>query len=90
MWKYSAPGLPGGAKYPLISMITSASSLTYSVTPPPEPAVARSDVAIVDPYGDSPYVLAVYTSGLDAPAQAYDGIAQISRIIYGRVAGTDL
>lgn len=51
---------------------------------------SRSDVAIVDPYGDSPYVLAVYTNGLDAPAEAYDGIARISRIIYGRVAGTDL
>lgn len=51
---------------------------------------SRSDVAIVDPYGDSPYVLAVYTNGLDAPGEAYDGIAQISKIIYGRVAGTDL
>lgn len=51
---------------------------------------SRSDVAIVDPYGNSPYVLAVYTSGLDAPAEAYDGIAQISRIVFGRVAGTDL
>lgn len=51
---------------------------------------SRSDVAIVDPYGDSPYVLAVYTSGLDAPGEAYDGIAQISKIVYGRVAGTDL
>src|SRR5579884_904025 len=51
---------------------------------------SRSDVAIVDPFGDSPYVLAVYTSGLDAPGQAYDGIARISRAIYGRVAGTDL
>lgn len=51
---------------------------------------SRSDVAIVDPYGDSPYVLAVYTSGLDAPGEAYDGIAQISRIVYGRIAGTDL
>ena len=51
---------------------------------------SRSDVAIVDPYGDSPYVIAVYTSGLDAPGLAYDGIAQISKIVYGRVAGTDL
>jgi beta-lactamase class A len=51
---------------------------------------SRSDVAIVDPFGNSPYVLAVYTSGLDGPGQAYDGIAQISRIIYGRVAGTNL
>ncbi len=51
---------------------------------------SRSDVAIVDPYGDSPYVIAVYTSGLDSPGEAYDGIAEISRIVYGRVAGTDL
>lgn len=51
---------------------------------------SRSDVAIVDPYGNSPYVLAVYTSGLDAPGEAYDGIAEISRIVYGRVAGSDL
>lgn len=51
---------------------------------------SRSDVAIVEPYGDSPYVLAVYTNDLDSPQQAYDGIAEISRIVYGRVAGTDL
>jgi beta-lactamase class A len=51
---------------------------------------SRSDVAIVDPFGDSPFVLAVYTNGLDAPVQAYDGIAHISRAIYGRVAGSDL
>lgn len=51
---------------------------------------SRSDVGIVEPFGNSPYVLTVYTNGLDGPAQAYDGIARISRIIYGRVAGTDL
>ena len=51
---------------------------------------SRSDVAIVNPYGDSPYVLAVYTNKLDGPSEAYDGIAEISRIIYTRVAGTDL
>jgi len=51
---------------------------------------SRSDVAIIEPYGDSPYVLSVYTNGLDAPDQAYDGIAQISRIVYHHVAGTDL
>lgn len=51
---------------------------------------SRSDVAIVEPYGDSPYVLAVYTNGLDSPEEAYRGIAGISRVIYGRVAGTDL
>ncbi len=51
---------------------------------------SRSDVAIVDPFGDSPYVLAVYTSGLDSPGEAYDGIARISRIIYGAVAQSNL
>lgn len=51
---------------------------------------SRSDVAIVEPFGDSPYVLAVYTNGLDAPGEAYDGIARISQIIYSRVAGTNL
>jgi beta-lactamase class A len=51
---------------------------------------SRSDVAIVDPYGNSPYVIAVYTNGLDGPVQAYDGIAQISKIVYGHVAGTNL
>lgn len=51
---------------------------------------SRSDVAIVDPFGDSPYVLAVYTSGLGSPNEAYDGIARLSRAIYGAVAGTDL
>jgi beta-lactamase class A len=51
---------------------------------------SRSDVAIVDPFGNSPYVLSVYTNGLDGPGEAYDGIARISRIIYGRVAGTNL
>jgi beta-lactamase class A len=51
---------------------------------------SRSDVAIVEPFGDSPYVLTVYTNGLDAPGEAYDGIARISQIIYSRVAGTNL
>ncbi len=51
---------------------------------------SRSDVAIVDPYGASPYVLAVYTNGLDGPGEAYDGIAEISKIIYTRVAGSYL
>jgi beta-lactamase class A len=51
---------------------------------------SRSDVAIVDPFGDSPYVIAVYTNGLDAPGEAYGGIAEISRIVYKQVAGSDL
>jgi beta-lactamase class A len=51
---------------------------------------SRSDIAIVDPFGDTPYVLAVYTSGLGSPQEAYDGIARISKVIYGRLAGSDL
>ncbi len=66
---------------------------------PPSVAVAnktgelsrsRSDVAIVDPFGDSPYVLAVYASGLDSPGSAYSGIARISRAVYGAVAQSNL
>jgi beta-lactamase class A len=53
-----------------------------------ELARSRSDIGIVDPFGDSPYVLAVYTNGLDSPGEAYDGIARISRIIYGAVASS--
>ena len=51
---------------------------------------SRSDVAIVDPFGDTPYVLSVYTNGLDSPQEAYGPIARISRIVYGRLAGSDL
>lgn len=51
---------------------------------------SRSDVAIVEPFGNSPYVLAVYTDGLDAPVDAYAGIVEISRIVFARVNGTYL
>lgn len=51
---------------------------------------ARNDVAIVDPFGDSPYVLAVFTDRLDDYASARLGISRISRLIYRRVAGTNL
>jgi len=50
----------------------------------------RADVAIVDPFGLSPYVLAVYTEELhDWSGGAY-GIANISRLVYNRLAGTML
>ena len=50
----------------------------------------RADVAIVDPFGNSPYVLAVYTMKLnDWNGGAY-GIANISRIVYNHIAGSML
>jgi len=51
---------------------------------------ARNDVAIVDPFGDSPYVLAVFTDKLDDYSEAVSGIARVSNIVYKRVAGTNL
>jgi len=51
---------------------------------------SRNDVAIVDPFGDSPYVLAVFTDRLDDYSSAVSGIARVSSIVYKRVAGTDL
>lgn len=48
----------------------------------------RNDVAIVEPFGDSPYVLGVFTKHLDNYAEAYTGIARISHLIYGMVAGS--
>ena len=51
---------------------------------------SRSDVAIVAPYGDSPYVLTVYTDDLGAPERAYAGIRRISHVVFERVAGSDL
>lgn len=51
---------------------------------------SRSDIAIVEPFGESPYVIAVYTNHLGGPAQAYEPIARISRLIYGQVAGTGM
>lgn len=50
----------------------------------------RADVAIVDPFGDSPYVLAVYTMNLNDWSGGAYGIADISRLVYHHVAGTML
>jgi beta-lactamase class A len=50
----------------------------------------RADVAVVEPFGDSPYVLAVFTKHLTDYNEAYAGIRRISRAVYNRVAGTDL
>lgn len=50
----------------------------------------RADVAIVDPFGNSPYVIAVYTMKLNDWSGGAYGIANISRLVYHQVAGTML
>ena len=50
----------------------------------------RADVAIIDPFGLSPYVLSVYTENLDDWSGGAYGIANISRLVYHHVAGTML
>ncbi len=50
----------------------------------------RADIAIVDPFGNSPYVLAVYTMKLNDWSGGAYGIADISRLVYHKVAGTML
>ncbi len=50
----------------------------------------RADVAIVDPFGNSPYVIAVYTMKLNDWSGGAFGIAHISRLVYHQVAGTML
>jgi beta-lactamase class A len=50
----------------------------------------RADVAIVDPFGNSPYVIAVYTMKLNDWSGGAHGIADISRLVYHQVAGTML
>jgi beta-lactamase class A len=47
----------------------------------------RNDVAIVSPFGDAPYVLAVYTKWLTNYAEGYAAIHRIARLSY-RLVGS--
>ncbi|MDQ6930197.1 MAG: class A beta-lactamase-related serine hydrolase [Candidatus Eremiobacteraeota bacterium] len=49
----------------------------------------RNDVAIVDPLGDSPFVLTVLTKNLSDYSRALAGINRISGAVYARVANTN-
>lgn len=49
----------------------------------------RNDVAIVDPFGDSPFVLTVYTKNLGNYAGAIRGINHISNAVYRKIANTN-
>ena len=49
----------------------------------------RNDVAIVDPLGDSPFVLTVLTKNLSDYSRAVAGIGRISGAVYARIANTN-
>jgi beta-lactamase class A len=42
----------------------------------------RNDAAIVDPFGDSPFVLTIFTKELRSYAGAYDGMQRIARTLH--------
>jgi beta-lactamase class A len=48
----------------------------------------RNDIAIVNPFGDSPFVLAIYTKGLTNYAGAYTMMRRMAGAIYRLVART--
>jgi beta-lactamase class A len=49
---------------------------------------SRNDIAIVDPFGTSPYVLAVYSKWLTSNGAAYDAMHRLARLSYHMVAQT--
>ncbi|GAC1354522.1 MAG: serine hydrolase [Vulcanimicrobiaceae bacterium] len=49
----------------------------------------RNDVGVVDPFGDSPFVLAVYTKHLTNYYEALRGINRISNALFGQIAHTN-
>jgi beta-lactamase class A len=50
----------------------------------------RNDVAIVNPFGNSPFVLAILTKHIDDYGETYQAMRRITRALYRKVAGTDL
>jgi beta-lactamase class A len=51
---------------------------------------SRSDIAIVEPFGDSPYILTVYSKWLQEYPPVYDAFHRFARLSYGLVGKTDL
>lgn len=51
---------------------------------------SRSDIAIVQPFGDSPYILIVYSKWLQEYPPVYDAFHRFARLSYGLVGKTDL
>lgn len=50
----------------------------------------RNDVAIVEPFGDSPFILSIYSKDVADYTSCLAAIRSIARITYDFVAGTDL
>lgn len=50
----------------------------------------RNDVAIVDPFGDSPFVLSIFSKGIDDYARCLETIHRVTRTTYEAVAGSNL
>ncbi|HTV93130.1 MAG TPA: serine hydrolase [Verrucomicrobiae bacterium] len=51
---------------------------------------SRSDIAIVEPFGDSPYILTVYSKWLQEYPPVYDAFHRFAHLSYGLVGQTDL
>ena len=51
---------------------------------------SRSDIAIVQPFGDSPYILTVYSKWLQEYPPVYNAFHRFARLSYGLVGKTDL
>jgi beta-lactamase class A len=51
---------------------------------------SRSDIAIVEPFGDSPYILIVYSKWLQEYPPVYDAFHRFAHLSYGLVGKTDL
>ncbi len=49
----------------------------------------RNDAAVVDPFGDSPFVLTVYTKHLTNYGEAVRAINQISKALYGQIVNSN-
>jgi beta-lactamase class A len=50
----------------------------------------RNDAAIVEPFGDSPFILSVYTKGIDDYDACLETIRRIARVTYESVVGSNL
>jgi beta-lactamase class A len=50
---------------------------------------SRSDIAIVSPFGDSPYILILYSKWLTEYPPVYDAFHRIARLSYRLVRGSD-
>lgn len=50
----------------------------------------RDDAAIVEPFGDSPFVLSIYTKNVDDYTACLHAIRSIARVTYESVAGSGL